>query len=215
MLFSKNYFKKENIEDITYDDVVNFFKEERQESDKIEYKSFVISEKNDVPIGKKIDGVIKSITGFLNSDGGLLIWGAPSGKKLPNKIEKIFIGELSLVNQLYEKDQLISKISDRITPLPRGILFHRIENNKKYIYLFEIPKSEYSPHQFDNRFYMRIDGQSKPAPYHYVEALFKQIKFPKLNVYLKLFDWKKVNDDFQLIVDIVIFNHSKLENLPI
>ena len=27
---------------------------------------------------------------------------------------------------------------------------------------------------------MRLDGQTRNAPHHYIEALFKQIKFPNL-----------------------------------
>ena len=41
MEFTDNYFGKTNITDITYDDVVRFFQTEREESNKIEFKSFV------------------------------------------------------------------------------------------------------------------------------------------------------------------------------
>ncbi len=215
MIYTKNYFGKEKIEDITYEDVVNFFSEERQESDKIEFKSFVTSiesnRKGD-SIKEKESGVIKSISGFLNSEGGLLIWGAPTGKNVAGKKEKVFIGELSLVEQLYEKDQLISKLTDSITPIPRGVLFHRIENEEKYIYLLETPKSEYSPHQYKDGFYMRIDGQTKPAPYHYIEALFKKIKYPNLNGYIKPRNWQLVNNQYIFDFSVIIFNHSKLQN---
>lgn len=219
MIFTKNYFGKEKIEEITYEDILKFFCEERQESDKIEFKSFVVSDKSDRKgdsLKDKENGIIKSISGFLNSEGGMLIWGSPAGEIVEGKKEKIFRGELSLVEHLYEKDQFISKLTDSITPTPRGILFHRIEHEGKYLYLFEAPKSEYSPHQFDNRFYMRIDGQTKPAPYHYIEALFKQIKFPNLNGYIKLYAWNLINTNqrsvYQLYFKVLLFNHSKLQN---
>jgi len=219
MIFTKSYFGKEKIDEITYEDVVKFFSEEQQESDKIEFKSFVTSEelsrKGD-SLRDKEKGIIKSISGFLNSEGGMLIWGSPVGEIVDGKKEKVFKGELSLVEQFYEKDQFISKLTDSITPIPRGILFHRIEHEGKYLYLFEAPKSEYSPHQFDNRFYMRIDGQTKPAPYHYIEALFKQIKFPNLNGYIKLGAWNLVNNnhrsEYHLNFKVFLFNHSKLQN---
>jgi hypothetical protein len=208
MSYSKNYFDKENITDITYQDVVNYFTIEREESDKIEYKSFVVNEK-----GKEItNGVLKTICAFLNSEGGLLIWGAPIGQQVEGKKEKIFIGNLSPVEHLYEKDQFISKISDSISPTPKGILFHRIEKDKKFIYIFEVPKSEYSPHQFGDKFYMRIDGQTKTAPYHYIEALFKKISYPNLQGFLKLEGWHLDNSIYYLTVSPYIFNFSKLQN---
>lgn len=219
MIFTKSYFGKEKIDEITYEDVVKFFGEEQQESDKIEFKSFVSSEE----LSRKADllrdkekGIIKSISGFLNSEGGMLIWGSPVGEIVDGKKEKVFKGELSLVEKFYEKDQFISKLTDSLTPIPRGILFHRIEHDGKYLYLFEAPKSEYSPHQFDNRFYMRIDGQTKPAPYHYIEALFKQIKYPNLNGYIKLDSCNLINSNqrslYHLNFKVFLFNHSKLQN---
>jgi hypothetical protein len=210
MIFTKNYFNRENIEDITYQDLVDYFKTEKHENDKIEYKSFMSGESESQR--QKEKGIIKAISSFLNSDGGLLIWGAPKGQKVEGKKEKIFIGDLSLVDYLYEKDQFISKITDSITPVPRGILFHRIEHQGKYAYILEISKSEYSPHQFDNQFYMRIDGQSKPAPYHYIEALFKQIKYPNIESYIKIENWQLSNGKHQLYISLWIFNLSPLQN---
>ena len=120
MIYTKNYFGKETIDEISYEDVVNFFSEEQQESDKIEFKSFIVSDKSDRKgdsLKDKENGVIKSISGFLNSEGGMLIWGSPAGEIVEGKKEKVFKGQLSLVEQLYEKDQFISKLTDSITPI--------------------------------------------------------------------------------------------------
>ena len=210
MNYFNQYFNKEKIEDITYDDVVSFFKEEKTESDKIEFKSFFSNEKEHE--ADKENAILKSICAFLNSEGGLLIWGAPVGKKVEGRKEKIFTGELALVEKLYEKDQFMAKIVNRINPTPYGILFHKIENNGKYIYIFEIPKSEYSPHQFDDRFFMRIDGQTNKAPYHYIEALFKRIKFPNLMGYLKIVNTRTEGDKIYLTFKNYIFNLSRFQN---
>lgn len=210
MIFTKNYFDKENIDDIELEDVVNYFKNPRHENDKIEYKSFITGENESK--GQKEKAIIGTISAFLNSEGGLLIWGAPVGKKVTGFKEKVFSGDLSLVEYFYEKDQFISKISDSITPLPKGILFRRIESDGKFAYIIEAPQSEYSPHQFDGRFYLRIDGQSKPAPYHFIEALFKKIKYPNLNGYIKIENWQLSKGKFLLHISVWIFNLSPLQN---
>ena len=69
MNYFNQYFNKEKIEDITYDDVVSFFKEEKTESDKIEFKSFFSNEKEHE--ADKENAILKSICAFLNSEGGL------------------------------------------------------------------------------------------------------------------------------------------------
>jgi hypothetical protein len=206
----KNYFNKEKIIDITYDDIVNYFSQSKHENDKIEYKSFVIEEKENQT--SKERQILKTICGFLNSEGGILIWGAPKGKIITGKREKIFQGDPSMVDFLYEKDSFISKVTDSITPAPRNILFHRIDEREKHIYVFEIPKSEYSPHQFQNTYYMRIDGQTRPAPHHYVEALMKQIRFPNLEGYIMIDNIQYTSNELYLYIQICIFNLSKLQN---
>lgn len=210
--YTEIYLGKTNITEISYSDIENYFKEPQEESDRIEYKSFVSSVS--ISQSETEKNIIKSICAFLNSEGGLLIWGAPKGIKEEDKKEKIFKGDLSSVEYLYEKDQLIRKISDKIIPTPKGILFHRITNNGKYIYIFEVAKSEYSPHQYEDKFYMRIDGQTKTAPYHYIDALFKKIKFPNLNGFIKITNWQQsLNENKCLLhIDIYIYNYSKLQN---
>ena len=120
--FSKLYFNK-NLEDLVYEDLTTYFIDERIESDKLEFKSY--NQKGNS--SEKFNGICKSIAAFLNSGGGLLIWGAPSGAKRQVKVKqqvkivKIFIGQLEPIDHILEKDQLINKITDRITPLPSGI----------------------------------------------------------------------------------------------
>lgn len=182
MKFSQLYFGKD-LNQILLKDIETFFNIEKEESDKIEFKSFHSKAKE----SDSLYGIQKTIAGFLNSEGGLLIWGAPVGKPHNNNPKKkVFKGDLTPVATEYDKDSIISKIVSSFTPLPIGILFHTIKGNSGFIYLFEISKSAYSPHQFDNRYFMRLDGQTIPAPHHYVEALMKRISFPKLKGFIRV-----------------------------
>lgn len=208
--YCKRFFSKELI-DLNYSDIVDYFKIEREESDKIEFKSYEteIEEK----FKEKENGVIRTICALLNSEGGIVIWGAPKGKSIDGKKEKIFMGELSPCEKLIENDFFINRITDLITPSPKGVRFQKLENKNKFIYVIEVDKSIYSPHQFRNIYYMRIDGQTRPAPHHYIEALFKKITYPRLEGYLKFENI--VNDNFGnylLYVSLFIFNKSKLQN---
>ncbi len=182
-MYSKLYFNKD-LQDITKNDVDHFFENEREESDTLEFKSF--SDRDQRNAKESEFGILRTIDAFLNSNGGILIWGAPmeslDASLSPGKKRKIYKGtDYGIVKIFYEKDSFISKCITRITPAPINLHFKRIEVSDGYLYLIEVNKSPYAPHQFDNTYYMRLDGQTIPAPHHYIEALFKRITFPVLH----------------------------------
>jgi hypothetical protein len=167
--------------DLQYTDIERFFTKEHLESDQVEFKSF----KPNGPLESKLPSIIEGITAFLNSSGGLLIWGAPEGVKVEGRKEKAFVGSPTNLPLTIEKDWLISKIADKIIPLPRSFRVQLVACATGQVAVFEVDESPYSPHQTDNMYYMRLDGQNKPAPHHYIEALFKRITFPRLEMHLK------------------------------
>jgi hypothetical protein len=209
MNYSKLYFNKE-IEQITYQDIEDFFSDEKEESDKREFKSYYNhEERNDT---EKENAILKTICGLLNSEGGIVIWGSPIGQVVSGKKEKIFKGTLSPSDKRIEKDSFINKITDSITPSPKGIRFQSLNKEGKYVYIIEVDPSAYSPHQFKNIYYMRIDGQTKPAPHHYIEALFRKITFPKLEGYIKIESIRTDGQRYIMEISSMIFNKSKLQN---
>ncbi len=208
MNYSENYFGK-NLSDLEYSDIENFFVEEKDESNSMEFKSYSADYGN---LNKNIEGVIRGICAFLNSEGGILIWGAPEGTKVEGRQEKIFVGALSPVPELKEKDWLINKVSDSITPLPVDINVQTLEKDGAYVYVFEIQKSKYSPHQFKNIYYARLDGQTKPAPHYFIEALFRKVSFPRLEGFIKLDKISNDGNNYFLDITIFIFNFTELQN---
>lgn len=174
-----------NLQSLTYADLEVYFAAEREESDQVEFKAYV----NTGSIESKLSGLIRSIAAFLNSDGGLLIWGAPLGEKklVGDRKVAVFKGSLTdLPAELSDKDWIISKIVDKIIPLPAGIRVQTVKQNDSSVAVFEIDRSTYSPHQTDERYFMRLDGQTRTAPHHYIEALFSRVSYPQLETYLKI-----------------------------
>jgi hypothetical protein len=203
------YFGK-SLEDLNIDDIENFFREEKEESDKIEFKAYYSdSEKS---FKDKQGAILKTICGLLNSEGGILIWGAPIGKLIEGKKEKVFTGNLSPVEKLIEKDSFINKVTDSITPSPEKIKFKSLEFENGFVYIIEVAKSTYSPHQFKNIYFMRIDGQTKPAPHHYIEALFRKIEYPKIEGFLRIDKFSSDRQNEFLDISVFILNQSKLQN---
>jgi len=208
MNYSESIFGK-NLTELTFSDIENYFSEEKEETNYIEFKSYSVAYGN---FNKNIEGVIRGICAFLNSDGGILIWGSPEGTKVDGRQEKVFMGSLSPVTELKEKDWFINKISDSITPLPIGINMHTLENNGGYIYIFEIQKSTYSPHQFKSTYFARLDGQTKPAPHYLIEALFKKISFPQIEGFIKPVKIDHDGTYYFLDIEIYMFNFSEFQN---
>jgi len=207
MDFSSIFLGK-SLSNIEYRDVENYFLIERSETDQIEFKSFAGKIENNY------EGLIKTICGYLNSKGGLLILGAPLGVKLSGS-DRTFKGSLVPVSHTLNKDQLISKCSDNIIPLPKGIRVNIIKNpnSDQCVCLFEVDESEFSPHSTGGRYYMRIDGQTKIAPHHYIEALFKRIKFANVEAYIKLVG-NVIDQDNRYRVSFLIYfyNWSPTQN---
>lgn len=198
---------------LQYADIESFFSVDREESDQIEFKSYAGT------VDRNLPGLIKSVCGFLNSKGGVIVWGAPVGVAASGKTEKTFKGALTPIAESLEKDRLISKVSDKIVPLPQGVRLQIIPGNPgEVVVVLEIDESEYSPHQTDGAYYMRMDGQTRPAPHHYVEALMKRIRYPNLEGYVKMLNVERerigVNSvRFNIEFEVQLHNWSPLQNV--
>lgn len=205
-LFGKSF------SELIYDDIEAYFLTNKFETDIIEFKS-AHSDK----VEESIKSLTTAICAFCNSNGGILVWGAPVGQKNPDRKEKEFVGKLTSIGTTIEKDALINKISTLITPLPNNIRCTILEKNGNRVCVFEIQRSEYAPHQYENKYYMRIDGQNRPAPHHYIEALFKQVRYPNIEGFIRIdsLRTRQSRDNgavLRIDFTIIIFNESAMQN---
>lgn len=207
------YLFDKPIEELTLDDIENYFLEPKEESDQIEYKSWY-DHNQSKDLKHKESAVLKSISAFLNTNGGILIWGSPREQREGDN--KIFMGPLDPVQKEYKIDTFISKIVNRIIPIPDGVKMNSVPTENGFVYIFEIKSSVTKPHQFDSRFFMRMDGQTVKAPYHYVEALFKSVKFPILSCVNVKVDYRQnfYNIKADIVNDSVYLNAENLVVRP-
>lgn len=211
MTHIERIFSKQ-ITELVYSDIEEYFSEPQIETDFIEFKSFDSSR----TIPQNFDLIHRAFCAFLNSEGGVIIWGAPRSTGSGNEI--VFGGEgqqLRPITSVPAKDQMVNILSGKITPLPNSFQLTVIANydNTQSIIVIEIVKSEYSPHQYNNFYYMRMDGQTRYAPHHYIEALFKQIKFPQIEAYIKFGSLNvHMSQEYRFPVEIMVFNYSPLQN---
>ncbi|MFC7348426.1 helix-turn-helix domain-containing protein [Chryseobacterium zhengzhouense] len=207
MKYSKSILGK-NIFDLDYQDLVHFFLQEREESLNLEFKSYV----NQGSVKDKEKVIFKSICALLNSEGGIIIWGAPTELRYENGNTKA-IGNLTPFNIGLDKDKLINKISSAIVPLPTGVNVNFLKNDEdKFVVVIEVEKSVHKPHQFDNLYFIRLDGQTRIAPHYLIKALIQSTEFPIIRGHIRLKFIEDLHDRIKLTFRQLIYNTSPYNN---
>lgn len=173
---NSDYIEKifgKNRNEVTINDLKEYFTTPQEESSVIEFKSGEV----------EINDIFKEITAFLNTEGGLLIIGAPreTKKTIGKNIIKICQGDLTYSN-FKNKDWLYQKIASNIVPTPTHLKIEEYLTENGNIFLIDIPQSLNPPHQCssDGKYYLRLERDAKPAPHGIVQALFNKRRVPSL-----------------------------------
>lgn len=180
MNFCQNYFSKD-LDLLTESDLIHFFSSLQKETQYIEFKS-----SGETNVDQIFNKTLKpAVCSFLNSEGGILIYGAPrEDRRNPDNPDNFKLRPYP-INALGDHDSIIRKIADGITPMPIGIRLKEVEVEGGMLAVFEIQESKSKPHQTENIYQIRIDGQKKPAPHYLIEAMMKQVRFPEIKAYIK------------------------------
>lgn len=155
------------------DDLLSYFKKSPREGQNLEFKS------GEVDISK----ILKELCAFLNSEGGLLIVGAPresnSGGEGPHNPVLSTIPSMSFL-----RDKIISGIM----PSPSGIKLHRIQLEDGSVYLLDVLASSNPPHQLhgSGNYYIREGAVSRPALHREVEEMFFKKRKPHLQLQIEM-----------------------------
>jgi len=198
------------IEDLKYADLERYFEQERSESDVLEFKSYVVVGR-DKGEREHLEEVYNTICAMLNSEGGLIVWGAPKGERPNGATEKVFKGELTDVKCNREDDQLNSSILNSLSPMPHGVKHKKLIKGKALAYVFQIPKSPYSPHQLRGKYWARFGASTHVAPHYLVEALMRKMSYPDIRVSAALIDSGDSFSGRRLRIDLTLTNESPLQ----
>ncbi|MEX2591357.1 MAG: ATP-binding protein [Anditalea sp.] len=210
MEFCNTYFRK-NLDQLTEEDLIIFFNSDQKETQHLEVKS-----SGETNVEKVYNKTLRpAICSFLNSTGGILIYGAPrEDRKDTNNPDNYTLRPYSK-GFLGDHDSIIRKISDGITPMPIGFRLKEVEVGGGYVAIFEIQESKTKPHQTDNLYQIRIDGQKKIAPHYLIEAMMKQITFPDIRAFMKVIDSQYLDLQGDLLcikLELYLINFSEFLN---
>lgn len=207
MKYSKTIFNKD-LYDLEYGDLVTFFATSKEETLNLEFKSYVLQG----DYVRKEDAIKKAVCALLNSEGGIIIWGAPIEIK-DAQGNSSAIGALTAFTSTLDRDRLINIFTSSITPFPIGIRVQVLKNPaNESVFVIEVEKSIERPHQYDNKYFVRLDGQTRIAPHYLISALMKSTDFPILRGHLRLKGIEIHGSDILLHFRKLLINTSAFNN---
>lgn len=192
-IFKRVFGKR--IEEFVIGDLKEFFETDREETSILEFKA----------AGTEIEAICKEISAFLNTEGGILVIGAPREQKISTKNgeKRVCQGALTFDQRFKSKTSLLQSISSKIIPSPLGIRIFEHREEDGGVFVVEIQQSSIPPHQcsFDGRYYIRLEEMAKFAPHGLIQALFQKRRTAKLKSEVHIEEL--YNDCDRVILEII------------
>lgn len=160
MSFIKHIFGKESLDSIQKEDIDKLIEDEVEESQHLDYE--------EIPKKPKFERLVEHVSGFLNTSGGIVMFGVSEQKnRIPKEITWSSIRKETVENNLYQK----------VEPWNENIEIVPIQNpadDSKRIFVISIPKSMNPPHMANHRYHVRLNFQTRPLGHEQVAAIFRQ-----------------------------------------
>lgn len=175
MGFIETFLGKTPMKSVSSEDVNAFIKEKIEENIHLDYTQMSTTEE------PNYNEISKSVSAFLNSDGGLLVLGV-SEQKLKEKTGKvtnvrIFPSGITWGPSTLTREKLEHALKSKVQPWHNDIIILPVRNpnqETRCVFLIDVPKSKIGPHMADYRFYVRSNFEIKPMEYWQVADVFKR-----------------------------------------
>lgn len=184
----------------------SFFAQNQEENIRLEFKSF------DSANWKK--GVSKAICAFANTNGGVIIFGAPQESTDNATGRKFSIGPLVPINGV-EKDTIVRSMASNIDPPQNKVIYDFINVTGGSVAIIQVPKVEADPCMYiydkKNQYLWRNEAESVPAHHSYVSLMFRGARYCdfKCNLIVETCSFNAASQLFTLKVSIRLINASK------
>jgi hypothetical protein len=173
MSIVSHIFNKESLGQIQIEDIKKLIENKIEEFLHLDYES--------IPAIVQYDGLAKHISGFLNTAGGIVVFGVSEERqRIPFRITWATIKKETLESNLYQK----------INPWYEGIKIRHIQNpnnDAQRIFVILVPKSKRPPHMANHTYYIRLNFQTKPISHEQVSRIFRQHYLQKYDLINKVY----------------------------
>lgn len=153
------------------------------------------------------NSLAKAISGFGNSEGGVIVWGVECSKKGKGDVasELIPIDDVKLFISLIEG--AVSGCT--LPPCSRieNIVVINDGENRGFVVTY-VPKSNDAPHQVvgDNRYYMRAGSSFSPVPHGVLAGMFGRRPQSNVSVHFSLGNQVSSGNYFQFSMTVSAYN---------
>lgn len=197
MGFIEYYFGKDGIGDkLALTNVESFIKDMNPEGMTLEYKE-------PSRIGSDDDGLAETIASFLNTNGGLLLYGVsvkhePKGAK--GITDKQYPEKIVPCDAELTKERLQQILYHKVEPWNSAIKIIEIVDeggSGLHIFAIDVPQSNEAPHMGVQKFLSRTEAGNMPMTYRQVSTAFLANRAEKSELINHVYAWLyKELDDF-------------------
>lgn len=195
--YIERYLKKTKFEEITYLDFKNFLQQGIEENQNLEYKPRGLLVKQDDSIissnnPHEITGfsaLAKSVVGFANAEGGLLVLGVKEKpEKFKGTVVKIKPGVISPLPLNITREMIESQLLAKIQYPIDGVKIVQLRSSKRSkhsVFLIDVPQSHKAPHRVNELYYyQRYNFSTNEMKHYQISDLFGRRLAPSLEVSL-------------------------------
>lgn len=162
------------IQEYSIEIIESLIANEVEENIHLDYKASGALGKKD----EKKSEIVKDVSAFANSDGGIIIYGLTEENHKPKEFD--FVD-----GNVFTKEWL-ENIIHQVQPHIEGIIIYPIRNDgniEQSIYVVKIPRSEKAPHMArDHKYYKRFNFKSEPMEDYEVKDILHRKYSPTLQI---------------------------------
>lgn len=198
---------------IDINEIDRFISDKQEEHLNLEFKTVNHPEYNDKNKDDDRKNFSKTLSGFANSNGGIIIWGI---KAQANSLGQDVARELRPIKQLTKFLNQLNRLEGlSVIPTVIGVIHEKIECGDDLGYIKTlVPKSEVAPHMaiYAGKYYYKRSGDSFYQCEHYdIIDMFSRKKSPKLKFVIKVISKEMIHQvkyRYRILVSIMNEGHN-------